>query len=112
MSTWPAIPNPSSGIEEELYLPQIRQEFEANYVLSRKIATRNRKNWQLTWAGMLETDYQLLQAFFVANQGSSFTWTHPGSLTSYTCIFSGNSIKSTALTSDLRIDVQCPIEEL
>ena len=111
-NSWPAIATCSVGAEEELYFPQIKQEFEANYVQSRKKATRNRKRWQLSWSAMTETDYQLLQAFFVANQGASFTWTHPTSGTNYTCIFSGDSIKSKIYTTNLRTDVQCPIEEL
>lgn len=113
MPNWPSIANPSKGFDEEYYLPQAKSEFEANYVQTRKIATRGRHQFALVWNQMSETDYQTLKTFFDTNQGSSFTWTHPISGTSYTCVFSGDSIKSKpGVYPGYRTNVSCPIEEL
>jgi hypothetical protein len=114
MSTWPStLPTPSWGLEEEHYKPQDKIEFEANYVQSRPLSTRARDRWgNLGWALMSEAEYQILEAFFDANQGNTFTFVHPMTGVSRTCLFSTDSIKSKYKSPGWRQDVQCPIEEL
>ena len=113
MAAFPSIANPSRGLEEETYLPQIKSEFEANYVQVRKSATRDRSKWNLVWNVLSETDYQTLLTFFKANQGLSFTWTHPVSLATYTCVFSTSSLKGkVGRYPNTREGVTLPIEEL
>jgi len=112
MATFPAIARPSRGLEEEYYLPQKRTDFEANYVQTRKSVTRGRGKWPLVWNILSEANYQTLLTFFKANQGNSFTWIHPVSSVSYTCIFSADSIKGKiGKYPNTRESVQCPIEE-
>ena len=111
MPSWPSIANPSNGLEEEVFLPQIKDEFEANYVQSRREVSSAKSRWPLSWSIMTEAHYQLLKTFFIANQGSTFSWTHPLSGVTYTCRFSNNSLKS-KMKGQYRIEVQCPIEEV
>lgn len=111
MATWPSISNPDFGMTEETYLPVVRTEKEANYVQIRKRTTRSRGRWNLSWKAMLEADYQSLLTFFEANQGTSFTWTHPKSAVSYTCVFSEDSLTS-RIISPTRRSVNVVIEEL
>jgi hypothetical protein len=111
MADWPSIDNPDYGLDEEYYKPQVRQEFEANYVQSRPRSTRGRSRWALHWDLLSEADYQTLLAFFAANQGGVFTWIHPISSASYTCRFSGDVLKSRIVMPDCRA-VDCPIEEV
>lgn len=111
MAAWPSIKNPDNGFEEDVYLPVVRTEFEGNYVQTRVRAGRERRRWNLSWNMMSETDYLLLDAFFLANQGISFTWTHPKTSASYTCFFSGDSLKSRLIITGWR-SVQCSIEEV
>ncbi len=94
MADWPSIASPGYGIKEAVYKPQIRQEFEANYVQSRPRSTRSVKRWTLSWGLLSESDYGLLLAFFEANQGNTFTWTHPVTSVSYTCRFSTDTLES------------------
>jgi len=111
VANWPSIANPDFGFKETVYKPQIRQEFEANYVQSRPRSTRALKRWELAWSLMPESDYQALLAFFTANQGNTFTWTHPVSGTSYTCRFSMDTLESDVVFTGWR-EVSVPIEEL
>ena len=99
-------------MEEEYYKPQTKTEFGANYAQVFPRATRGRGKWALVWGLLSETDYQTLQAFFAANQGCMFTWTHPIAATTHTCVFTADSIKSKWYSAGWRANVQCPIEEV
>ena len=89
MATFPDITAPSYGLEEETYRPQIRTEFENGAVQSRPRFTGTKKRWpNLSWAVLEESEFQTLEAFFIANQGLTFTWTHPVTSAVYTCRFS------------------------
>lgn len=112
MTAWPSLPNPTSGMEEEVYKPQIKTEKEANYTQSRPLASRSRRKFSLTWAFMSETNYQTLETFFETYQGTMFTFTHPIKRTTHNCVFSADSIKSKWKSAGWRADVQCPIEEV
>jgi len=111
MSNWPSISPPDYGMTEEIYKPQVRTETDSNYILTRPRATRSRGRWKLSWDTMTEADYQTLKTFFIANQGSSFTWTHPITGSSYTCVFQENSLQSSAVFNGFR-SVSCAIEEV
>ena len=89
-----------------------RTEFEGNYVQSRPRVTRGRSKWPLAWHIMEESDYQDLLAFFAANQGGSFDWTHPASAVEYACRFSEDQLTSKIASTGKRKDVKCPIEEV
>ena len=113
MNAWPSnISPPDWDCEEEYYKPQIKDEFEANYVQVGPAASRGRSKFPLAWHLMSEAEYQTLLAFFAANQGSAFTYTHPIAATSHVCVFSANSIRSKWHSVGWRSDVQCPIEEV
>jgi len=95
MAAWPSIAEPTYGSSVEVYKPQVRTEFDGNYVQSRPRSTREIRRWTLKWNYMTEANYQTLETFFIANQGTSFTWTEPVTSTGYTCRFSGNGLSST-----------------
>ena len=112
MASWPSIPNPSYGLEAEVYLPQVKTEFEGNYVQSRPKTTRSRLRFpNLGWAAMTEANYQTLETFFLANQGGSFDGTSAFTGSSADFRFSGDGLKSVRITSNIR-GVTCPIEEV
>jgi hypothetical protein len=98
LPNWPSIAAPTFGSTEEDYRPQIRTEFDGNYVQSRVRATRSVKRWVWRWNYMTEADYQTLITFFQTNQGGSFNFTHPVTSVAYACRFSGNSLSSTFVT--------------
>ena len=113
MRNWPStLPTPVIGVAEEYYKPALKSEFEANYIQTRKTATRGRRKLPLAWDRMTEAQYQILEAFFDANQGLSFTFTHPLTSVTHTCVFSASSLKSGWSSGGIRKDVQCPIEEI
>jgi hypothetical protein len=91
---WPStLPNPKHPLHEELLIPQIRTEFEAGYVQSRRRGTRERRKWALEWDVLTNAQRITLQSFFIARQGSTFAWTHPVTLVSYTVRFSDDAVK-------------------
>jgi len=111
MANWPAISPPAYGLEEEVYRPHVRSEFEVGYVQSRPRSLRSVRRWRLSWDLLSESDYQLLKTFFETYQGGSFTWTHPVSAVQYTCRFSGDSLPSRIVAAGWR-SCECPIEEV
>jgi hypothetical protein len=89
MATWPAIEKPSQQLWSEYYRKdQVKTEFEDGSVQSRAQHTSGKWFFKMGWYGMTNTNYGLLQAFFDANIGDTFTYTHPFKLTSHTCRFS------------------------
>ncbi len=86
MATWPDITDPSE-FQETIKKGQIKRNFEDGTVLSRAKETRARRKFILGWKAIDQTDYDLLIAFFVANIGTTFTWTHTLSSESVTVRF-------------------------
>lgn len=93
MADWPAIQDPTfSMFKQWPYRPQVRTQKEANYVQSRVQFSRTRWHFELGWAGLSDTDYNLLVAFFDANQGGTFNWTHWISGTVYVVGFADDQL--------------------
>jgi hypothetical protein len=59
---------------------------------------------------MTESDWGTLSTFFRSYLGSTFTWTHPISGSSYTVRFSGDTLESSVLVAGRR-QVSVEIEE-
>ena len=95
MADWPSISAPRT-IEEEYYKPQIKTEFEANYTQSRAASSRAIHRWNLSFV-LSESDLGTLHTFFNTNLGIAFNWTNPRNSTTYSCRFSGDSIKSKSM---------------
>ena len=108
--TWPSIQAPSYTMGEVDFLPQMRTEFESGYVQSRVKATQAKMRFSLRWDAMSSGDYADLKAAFRADQGSTFSWTHPETGENYTVRYSGNSLTSTLRVNNLR-RVQVDLEE-
>jgi hypothetical protein len=79
----------------EVYLSQVRTEFEGGYVQSRKRNTQPRRRWGLQWLNMSNADFALLEAAFIADQGNSFSWTEPVTSTVYSVRYSDDKIQWT-----------------
>lgn len=108
---FPSITAPDYGLDERLYKPQVRQEFEAGYVQSRPRFTRARRRWSLSWSSLPEIEYQALAAFFTEHQGSAFEWEHPRTHVIHVCRFSGDELPGT-ISRPGRRSVQCLMEEV
>jgi hypothetical protein len=111
MMSWPTIAQPTYTTGGEVYLPQIRTEFEGNYVQSRKRATRALRRWTLVWNAMTEAHYTLLDAAFISDQGTTFSWTEPVTSTNYTVRYSENSLKWNHVNKGVR-SVQVGLETI
>lgn len=101
-NSWPAIAKPDYPMDEERSFPVVRSEFETGAVQTRLRFTTKRLVATLTWNAMTQTDFATLEAFFDANQGLTFTWTHPVSSTSYTVRFQGDTLKSSNIANNRR----------
>jgi hypothetical protein len=106
---WPTIQAPSFPLSEEVFKPQVKNEFEAGYVQSRPRATVSKRRWKLQWKAMTEAHWNLLSAAFASDQGSTFTWTHPVS-GEYTVRYVGDVVPSTIFANGLR-QVSVDLEE-
>ncbi len=93
MASWPSISNPSS-IDEKIIKLAHRTNADINgYVHFRPKWTTSKKSFQLKWNVISSADKTTLETFFNANQGLTFTWTHPETSTVYTCIFDIDEIE-------------------
>jgi hypothetical protein len=106
---WPTIQAPSFPLSEDVYKPQYKNEFEAGYVQSRPRATVSKRRWKLQWKAMKEAHWDLLAAAFIADQGNTFTWTHPVS-GEYTVRYVGDGVSSAIFANGLR-QVSVDLEE-
>ena len=95
MTTWSTTIEKPSRIKEKIIKPAHRTNSEAGYVASRAKYTGSRKAFELEWDGMFTTSKDALQTQFDNDQGSSITWTHPETSTSYTVIFGNDEIEFT-----------------
>ena len=91
MANWPSIAAPNS-LTESIIKKAHRSDSELGYIQSRAVWTGSKKSFELGWNGMSTVDKAFLETFFDSNQGSSFTWTHPITSTSYTCLFTGDNL--------------------
>jgi len=93
MPAWPSIEDPEQVLWSEYYQKgQIRTEFENGAVQSRARATSGRWVFIMGWNVLSNADYTALVAFFDANIGGTFTYTHPFKDTSHTCRFSDDKL--------------------
>jgi hypothetical protein len=103
MSAWPTgLRQPDVGFEEEIYFPQIKNDFESGYVQSRPKATVAKRRWDLTFSLLPPVEYGYLETHFLGNQGGTFSWTHPISSTVYTARYAMDSLKPKVMKRDLR----------
>jgi hypothetical protein len=109
MADWPNIPAADFGTEEKVYKPCVRTPFDGGYSQSRPETTRAIRVFPLGWNSLSEADYQTLDAFFIANQGGAFNWTHPVTSVVYSCRFLSDVLESTWAGPGQRA-VKCPIE--
>ena len=108
-AAWPTT-NPSYPLDEDTSLNQIKSTFENGTVQSRVKWTNSRDSFSLRWDQMAEAEFQSFKEHFQANQGSTFSWTHPITSTVYTVRYSQDSFKSTATIPGYRT-VRVAIEE-
>lgn len=108
---WPSIAQPTYTTGGETYLPQIRTEFEGNYVQSRPRATRAIRRWTLVWKSMTDGDFSSLESAFISDMGTTFSWTEPVTSTSYTVRYSTDSLRWQHVNKGIR-SVQIGLETI
>lgn len=96
---WPDIATPDD-VRQRITKKQVRSPFEAGYVQSMALHTRSRRKFSLSWEFMSSSDLSTLETYFENNIGSTFSWTHPISGTTYTVGFTENYIDSRNVFSD------------
>lgn len=89
MATWPTIAAPVFPLSEAPEDNVLRSSFDAGYEQTRQRFTRNRRTFGLRWTALKAADKALLDAFYLTNSAGSFTWTYPGTSTTYTVRFTG-----------------------
>jgi len=100
--SWPSIAAPTYTTGGETYLPQLRTEFEGGYVQSRPRCTRATRRWTLVWNAMTNADFATLESAFIADMGTTFSWTEPVTSTSYTVRYAADSLKWTHVNLGVR----------
>jgi len=97
LTYWPPwISEPKYPIKESDYLPAHHFETEGPYVRTRKKYTSPKLQWEFEWdekVALPEEEYQALEDFFIAKQGSLFTWTHYSTGVVYTVMFNQDELK-------------------
>lgn len=94
MAVFPTSPTPRVNSTRAKRLPSIRTESEGGYGQTRKQFTKMRPRYKLNFDNISHAEYNTLEAFFLANQGTIFTFTHPIELVSYDVMFNQDEIEA------------------
>ena len=109
MATFPAtLPNPSIVSTGTVHKAQVRTPFEGGYVQSRAKYTRKRRMFEITLAGLDNTQFTAFETFFNANQGGMWEYTY----FSGTFRFSGDGFDFSWPESGVYRNVTFAIEEV
>jgi len=110
MASFPTTPSSSSFVEATLK-PAHRSETSINgYLKTRPNWTANKKQFTVGWSSLTNTQKDTFDAFFIANTGIAFTYTHPGTSAEYTCIFEDDEMRFTYVPTN-RWNVEIKIRE-
>ena len=95
MTTYPSTPRFIFDGEIITKKGALRSESEAGYTMSRPRFTKSKKSFTLNYTAIKNEDYATLEAFFEANQGSNFSFSHPiDPSKSYTVTFAIDELKA------------------
>ena len=95
MAVFPSTPLPRVNSTRAKRLPSIRTESEGGYGQTRKQFTKMRPMYKLNFDNISTAEYLTLEAFFLANQGTIFTYTHPIEGIAYDVMFNQDEISAT-----------------
>lgn len=95
MATFPTNPIPRYNSTRGKKLEAIRSQTEAGYTFSRKKFTSSKAMYDLKYDNISLAEYQVLEDFFIANQGTVFQFTHPREAVVKNVIFNQDDIIAT-----------------
>lgn len=81
-------------------LEAIRTESEGGYGRTRAKYTKPRYQFDLDYIAINATNYTTIEAYFLANQGSTFTFVYPRDSQSYTVMFNQDNISCDYISPD------------
>ncbi len=99
MNTFPSTLIPNIHSSETLSIPLVTSETEGNYPKVRRRTTKAREKFDLKFDPLTVTEWAILKAFFETNQGLPFTFVHPTSLVSYTCVIMQDTLEKSFISS-------------
>lgn len=103
---FPSIANPSPGrFSQQLVKAQTRIPFESGVVQSAAKHTVSRYIFKLGWASISTTQWALVETHFDTVQGSTFTYTHPTTSTSYTVRYQSDALPEAIYITADEVDV-------
>jgi len=104
MAVYPSIPLPEVGSTESHRLEAIRTEAEAGYGMTRKKFTKRRVSFVLKYNNITVDECNTIKDFFLANQGSTFTYPHVtiSGTENYTVMFAMDEFPITLESGHLR----------
>ena len=91
MAVYPTWPPVQWNSDQEIVIPIVQFESEGNYIRVRRTATRDRQDWTLPYV-TTQAGFEVIRNFFLANQGTAFTWTSPDA-ESLTVVFGMERLK-------------------
>lgn len=72
--------------------PAIKSDFSGGYQQQRPKHTRSYKNFNLGYTNLTSTQATEIDDFFIANQGTIFTFTHPTTSVVYNVMFDQDEV--------------------
>lgn len=95
MAVFPTTPLPRVNSTRGKSLPAIKTVSEAGYRQTRKQFTKFSPMYKLNFDNISNAEYLTLETFFLANQGTIFTYTHPIEGVAYDVMFNQDEISAT-----------------
>lgn len=94
--SYPTAPVPrAAGSEDSKIRTLLKSESEGAYVKIRPVATKAINRFKLNYRNITKAEFVILEAFFDANIGKTFSFTHPDTAVVYTCTFDQEELKKT-----------------
>ena len=91
----------ASGTVDTATIPLVKSESDGAYTKVRRKVTRVKNKFTLSYQKITYDEFDILKAYFYANQGLSFDFIHPSNAETFTCVFAQEEIQKTYIDSVL-----------
>jgi hypothetical protein len=97
----PLAPTPSLGSGDLLSVNITKTSFENNTLAVRRLSTRSRKSFSLTYPAITLAEFQILETHFINNVGTTFLFVHPVEDVEYNVTYSKGELEKTYISSNV-----------
>lgn len=107
----PLAPEPRLGSSDKKSINITKTAFDSNHLQVRRTSTRSRKVFDLIYDTLTLAEFNILEAHFDANVGTTFSFTHPVELVTYTVTYASGELEKNYKSFGI-IDTKVTLESI